>query len=75
MEWPFGTYTLVKPKSGCPPDWLEGWRYQDTEDFTANNRITPSHHFAGIKASLKIMKKIIFEKYFVSDRFSKKVLG
>eukprot|EP00105_Crassostrea_gigas_P033714 XP_011457183.1 PREDICTED: uncharacterized protein LOC105349191 [Crassostrea gigas] len=47
VEWPFGTYTLVKPKSGCPRGWLEGWRHQDSEDSRADNSITPGHHFAG----------------------------
>nr|XP_034305119.1 uncharacterized protein LOC105349193 [Crassostrea gigas] len=47
VEWPFGTYTLLKPKSGCPRGWLEGWRHQDTEDSRAANSITLGHHFAG----------------------------
>ena len=47
VEWPFGTYTLVKPKSGCPPGWLEGWRKQDNEDIHNRNSLTYGHHFYG----------------------------
>ncbi|XP_061198088.1 uncharacterized protein LOC133206174 [Saccostrea echinata] len=47
VSWPRGTYTLVKPRSGCPRGWLEGWRYQDNEDKHNTNFITPGHHFAG----------------------------
>ncbi|XP_078341698.1 uncharacterized protein LOC111106034 isoform X2 [Crassostrea virginica] len=46
VEWPFGTYTLVKPKAGCPTGWLEGWRYQDTEDGDYNS-LADGHHFYG----------------------------
>ncbi|XP_062582886.1 uncharacterized protein LOC134244648, partial [Saccostrea cucullata] len=47
VSWPQGTYTLVKPKSGCPTGWLEGWRLQDNEDSRNRNFITPGHHFEG----------------------------
>ncbi|XP_062566341.1 uncharacterized protein LOC134228673 isoform X2 [Saccostrea cucullata] len=47
VSWPRGTYTLVKPKSGCPQGWLEGWRQQDSEDTHNKNFFTPGHHFAG----------------------------
>lgn len=46
VEWPQGTYTLVKSKFGCPQGWLEGYRYQDNEDKNENS-ITPFHHFEG----------------------------
>ncbi|VDI25369.1 Hypothetical predicted protein [Mytilus galloprovincialis] len=45
--WPKGTYTLVKPKAGCPFGWKEGWRDQDNEDTRICNRITHGHHFYG----------------------------
>ena len=48
VQWPFGTYTLVKPKSGCPPGWLEGWRRQDNENSVNRNCISYGHHFFGI---------------------------
>ncbi|VDH98273.1 Hypothetical predicted protein [Mytilus galloprovincialis] len=32
VSWPPGTYTLIKPQSGCPLNWQTGWRYQDNED-------------------------------------------
>nr|XP_022296352.1 uncharacterized protein LOC111106113 [Crassostrea virginica] len=47
VEWPFGTYTLVKPKAGCPSGWLEGWRHQDNEDDDNQNRMSYGHHFYG----------------------------
>ncbi|XP_056001799.1 uncharacterized protein LOC130048773 [Ostrea edulis] len=53
VKWPKGTYTLVKPKSGCPSGWLEGWRNQDNEDYVNRNSVTYNadnyqHHFFGI---------------------------
>ncbi|XP_022296255.1 uncharacterized protein LOC111106032 [Crassostrea virginica] len=47
VEWPFGTYTLVKPNAGCPSGWLEGWRYQDNEDHNNKNKMSYGHHFYG----------------------------
>lgn len=47
VEWSIGTYTFVKPRSGCPPDWLEGWTDQDNEDSHNSNSISYGHHFAG----------------------------
>lgn len=46
-SWPKGKYTLVKPKSGCPSGWVEGWRFQDNEDYRNDNWITSGHHFYG----------------------------
>lgn len=60
VDWPFGTYTLVKPKSGCPRGWLEGWRHQDNEDSRAANSITPGHHFAGTNTVAFLLKNISF---------------
>ncbi|XP_048731677.2 uncharacterized protein LOC125648716 [Ostrea edulis] len=48
VKWPEGTYTLVKPKTGCPTGWLEGWRYQDNEDDDNKNQLEDQHHFFGI---------------------------
>uniref|UniRef100_K1Q4H5 Apextrin C-terminal domain-containing protein n=1 Tax=Magallana gigas TaxID=29159 RepID=K1Q4H5_MAGGI len=47
VDWPMGTYTLVKPKTGCPPRWMEGWRRQDSEDKDNKNWIAYDHHFYG----------------------------
>ena len=47
VEWPFGTYTLVKPNAGCPSGWLEGWRYQDYEDHNNKNKMSYGQHFYG----------------------------
>lgn len=52
-QWPKGTYTLVKSRAGCPSGWKEGWRYQDNEDNSNNNFITPDHHFYGIIFKIK----------------------
>ncbi|XP_048731680.1 uncharacterized protein LOC125657180 isoform X2 [Ostrea edulis] len=51
VKWPRGTYTLVKPKAGCPSGWLEGWRYQDNEDGDNKNQIEHGHHFFGISGT------------------------
>ncbi|XP_048739159.2 uncharacterized protein LOC125653630 [Ostrea edulis] len=49
VKWPQGTYTLVKPVTGCPPGWLEGWRFQDNEnDYNANYINRNPHHYYGI---------------------------
>ena len=55
-DWPDGTYALPKPQSGCPDTrdqftWLEGWRYQDTENHNKQNKYKNSFssplHLAG----------------------------
>ena len=48
MEWPSGLYTLVKPQSGCPSGFVEGWRYQNNEEDVNCNRMSYGHHFYGI---------------------------
>ncbi|XP_048731678.2 uncharacterized protein LOC125648717 [Ostrea edulis] len=48
VKWPAGTYTLIKPDTGCPSNWLEGWRFQDNENDNNKNRIDREHHFFGI---------------------------
>ncbi|CAG2254797.1 unnamed protein product [Mytilus edulis] len=48
VSWPQGKYTLVKPTSGCPTGWVEGWRLQDNEDDKGNiNSVSSGHHFYG----------------------------
>ncbi|XP_048743296.1 uncharacterized protein LOC125656753 isoform X2 [Ostrea edulis] len=49
VRWPRGTYTLVKPRTGCPRGWHEGWRHQDNEDSNNKNYLIPRHHFAGFR--------------------------
>ena len=61
MEWPFGTYTLVKPKAGCPTGWLEGWRHQDMEDRDNENGLAYDHHFYGKTLLNKFLFKTLFE--------------
>ena len=46
--WPSGSYGLPKPKSGCPSkEWLEGFRYQDSENVENTNTKTNGSHFSG----------------------------
>lgn len=47
MSWPDGTYTLVKPMTGCPSGWSEGWRFQDNETDDNTKSISQGHHFFG----------------------------
>eukprot|EP00105_Crassostrea_gigas_P032444 XP_011455453.1 PREDICTED: uncharacterized protein LOC105347874 [Crassostrea gigas] len=47
VSWPDGTYTLVKPMTGCPSGWSEGWRFQDNENDHNTNSISQGHHFFG----------------------------
>ncbi|XP_063443365.1 uncharacterized protein LOC134723749 [Mytilus trossulus] len=47
VQWPSGSYTLVKPKTGCPTGWHEGWRKQDNEDKNNSNELPSEHHFYG----------------------------
>ncbi|BFZ25969.1 hypothetical protein BsWGS_29009 [Bradybaena similaris] len=50
LVWPKGTYGLYKALSGCPSGnftWLEGWRFQDCEDFSTSNSFSGSLHLAG----------------------------
>ncbi|XP_062605468.1 uncharacterized protein LOC134282959 isoform X2 [Saccostrea cucullata] len=47
VRWPVGSYTLVKPDTGCPEGWYDGWREQDTEDVSNQNRWTRRNHFYG----------------------------
>ena len=46
-DWPYGTYSMITPRSGCPSGWKWGWRYQDNEDTGNLNRMTSGHHFNG----------------------------
>ncbi|WAR01427.1 hypothetical protein MAR_007985 [Mya arenaria] len=43
VSWPYGTYGLIKTRSGCPGDqinWQSGWRYQDTENRRNRNEFS-----------------------------------
>lgn len=53
VTWPEGTYSLAKPKTGCPAGaftWYEGWRLQDTETQTGDNAWSAGNNFAGTLA-------------------------
>jgi len=50
VTWPKGTYSLAKPKSGCPEGeftWYEGWRMQNTETQSPDNAWSVNNNFAG----------------------------
>lgn len=47
VSWPDGTYTLVKPLTGCPSGWSEGWRFQSNENRDVYTGIVHGHHFFG----------------------------
>ncbi|KAH3701576.1 uncharacterized protein LOC127860098 isoform X2 [Dreissena polymorpha] len=50
VTWPKGTYSLAKPKSGCPAGdftWYEGWRLQDTETQSPDNAWSLNNNIAG----------------------------
>ncbi|CAG2230280.1 unnamed protein product [Mytilus edulis] len=49
VSWPYGRFSIPKPKTGCPSGWSEGWRYQDNEDDIIINIVifSESHHFYG----------------------------
>lgn len=46
-SWPEGTYTLPRPITGCPPEWKEGMRYQDTENVLNSNKKSKPFHLSG----------------------------
>ncbi|VDI03145.1 Hypothetical predicted protein [Mytilus galloprovincialis] len=56
VSWPSGTYTLIKPKSGCPSNWKIGWRHQDNEDNNNQNSVSSPHHFAGTQRCITVLK-------------------
>ena len=76
MEWPFGTYTLVKPKSGCPPNWSEGWTKQDDEDSHNRNSLSYGHHFFGMHNHYNLQNFSKTETIKISiDSFTKCLKG
>ena len=55
--WPTGTYGLVKPKTGCPRSWKEGYRSIDTESSRPNNYwSTPLHLFGRLQLHGGVLK-------------------
>ncbi|XP_031553853.1 uncharacterized protein LOC116290872, partial [Actinia tenebrosa] len=46
--WPYGTYTLLKPRTGCPAGWdNKGYIYQDTIDKNPSNNRSQTLHIDG----------------------------
>ncbi|XP_046857423.1 cubilin-like isoform X3 [Xenia sp. Carnegie-2017] len=49
-EWPNGNFGLLKAESGCPGDrksgWLEGWRFQNMEEYGTKSRSSLCSHIA-----------------------------
>ncbi|XP_052271513.1 mucin-3A-like isoform X2 [Dreissena polymorpha] len=59
VTWPRGTYGVMKTTLGCPGSqvtWLQGSRFQDTEDISSKNSFTPdiTRFLAGSFASNNI---------------------
>lgn len=46
-DWPGDSYALPRPINGCPTDWKEGMRYQDSENVLNVNRRSKSYHLSG----------------------------
>ena len=46
-DWPEGTYSLPRPITGCPTEWQEGMRYQDSENVLNSNKKSKSYHLSG----------------------------
>ena len=65
VEWPFGTYTLVKPIAGCPSGWLEGWRHQDNDDDDNQNKMSFGHHFFGAYTRHKNKATLLYYSYII----------
>ncbi|XP_031553851.1 deleted in malignant brain tumors 1 protein-like [Actinia tenebrosa] len=46
--WPYGKYTLLKPRTGCPAGWDDkGYLYQDTIDTNPSNNRSQTLHIDG----------------------------
>ncbi len=46
-DWPGGSYALPRPIDGCPVNWKEGMRYQDSENVLNMNNHSKSYHLSG----------------------------
>ena len=73
VEWPFGTYTLVKPNAGYPSGWLEGWRYQDNEDHNNKNKMSYGHHFYGEYTRHKKKHFLLYCSYIIQVTRKQKI--
>ncbi|XP_078309546.1 uncharacterized protein LOC111106113 [Crassostrea virginica] len=73
VEWPFGTYTLVKPNAGCPSGWLEGWRYQDNEDHNNKNKMSYGQHFYGEYTRHKKKHFLLYCSYIIQVTRKQKI--
>ncbi|KAK3585058.1 hypothetical protein CHS0354_004241 [Potamilus streckersoni] len=55
LTWPYGTYALPKPTSGCPKGWVEGTR---TQLQSSSHSAKPAHPPGGAKGELLIHMEI-----------------
>lgn len=70
VTWPKGTYSLAKPKAGCPSGeftWYEGWRLQDTETQTGDNAWSVNNHFAGENFAYIVRRVYIAAAHWAQD--------
>ncbi|KAH3865545.1 hypothetical protein DPMN_028585 [Dreissena polymorpha] len=69
VTWPRGTYGLMKTASGCPGEhvsWLQGSRFQDTEDISSRNSFPSdiTRFLAGSFASNNIQTEFCIKSQF-----------
>ena len=66
-HWPLGSYTMPKPKSGCPytkvNTWQESWRYQDLE----NNAKQGSKISSNFHMDARLINNDIFRGFCTSS--------
>ncbi|XP_031553014.1 uncharacterized protein LOC116290158, partial [Actinia tenebrosa] len=68
--WPYGKYTLLKPRTGCPAGWDDmGYLYQDTMNKNPSNNRSQTLHIDGEVARSHV------KRYFCSktERMGKNI--
>ena len=65
VQWPDGKYSLPQAKSGCPPGWSSGWRYQDDEDDDNHNSWEPPN----LGSYMKIGLGANYKTYYCTKTF------
>ena len=70
-EWPDGTYSLPRPRSGCPSvgSWHSGWRYHDTEDSDSNNYFSSPLTLAGSFERNNLKVEYCTKTYYTSNDY------
>ena len=62
--WPSGSYSLPKPKSGCPDSWREGWLRQDLEDDAISSNTSRSKFSPHFHMNATIVKREYIDRTF-----------